>query len=184
MGGLTLDPGHVQNWLNTSRICYLLSVTQMYLLFLEHESLLLSQCSYFNKNQKSAYVCACNACLQILMSKQWQSLAFKNSHWLHERPGSLDIMGTQVRAPFKPLSTIVLWYMGGFKGAFNWAPVIPRDVSLSESCTSDRCCFSSLEACQSLPKVRGLIKPVLNLSANQACSRPRGSRLSSTWEFN
>ena len=32
----------------------------------------------------------------------------------------------------------------GFQGAFNCVPMMPRDASLSESYTSDRCSFSSL----------------------------------------
>ena len=31
-----------------------------------------------------------------------------------------------------------------FKGAFNWVPMMPRDISLSVSCTYDRCSFSNL----------------------------------------
>ena len=30
-----------------------------------------------------------------------------------------------------------------FRGVLNWIPMMPRDASLSDSCTSDRCCFSS-----------------------------------------
>ena len=47
-------------------------------------------------------------------------------------------------APSNPkdcYSTIVL---RGLKGSFNWAPIILRDASLSDSSTSDWCCLSSL----------------------------------------
>ena len=33
----------------------------------------------------------------------------------------------------------------GFQGARNGSPMMPRQVSLSDSYTTDRCCFSSLE---------------------------------------
>ena len=46
-------------------------------------------------------------------------------------------------APLESLNTIVLWWTGGFR-AFNWAPVIPVHVSLSDSFTSGRGCFPSL----------------------------------------
>ena len=35
----------------------------------------------------------------------------------------------------------MLWCTGSFRGALNSAPLMPRDASLSDSCTSDRCCF-------------------------------------------
>ena len=35
-------------------------------------------------------------------------------NWLSEILASIDIMGAQVSAPFKPLNTIVLWCLGGF----------------------------------------------------------------------
>ena len=37
-------------------------------------------------------------------------------HWLSERLAFLGIMGDQLRAPHKPLNTIVLWW---FQGALN-----------------------------------------------------------------
>ena len=33
-------------------------------------------------------------------------------------------------------------------GAFNWLPMMPRDASLSDSCTSLRCCFTSRVPCK------------------------------------
>ena len=35
--------------------------------------------------------------------------------------------------PLNPLNTIVLWCTGGFRGALNWAILMPRDASLSDS---------------------------------------------------
>ena len=52
--------------------------------------------------------------------------------------------GGPIKGPIKHLNTIVLWCKGGFMGVLHWSPMMPRDVSVSESCTSDRCCFSSL----------------------------------------
>ena len=43
--------------------------------------------------------------------------------------------GAQVRYPLNPLNTIVLWCTGGFRGALNWTPLMPRDASLSDSCS-------------------------------------------------
>ena len=40
-----------------------------------------------------------------------------------------------------PLYMIVLWCTGGFRAALNWVPMMPRHASLSDSYTSDRCCF-------------------------------------------
>ena len=39
----------------------------------------------------------------------------------------------------------------GFQGCpCHWAPMMPRDASLSDSCASDRCSFSSWFACGKL----------------------------------
>ena len=38
-------------------------------------------------------------------------------------------------APLKLLNTIVLWSLMGLMGPFNWTPMMPRDASLSDSCT-------------------------------------------------
>ena len=59
-----------------------------------------------------------------------------------ETLASLGIMGTNL----KPLNTIIsAMIFGGFQRTLNWAPMMPRDVSLSESCKPDRCSFSSLK---------------------------------------
>ena len=62
------------------------------------------------------------------------------------RTAKIDIVsqhneGTQLRGPLKPLSTIMLWCSMGFRGAFNWMHMMPRDVSLSDSWMPDRCSF-------------------------------------------
>ena len=54
----------------------------------------------------------------------------------------LGIMGDQLSARLIPINTIVLWWMGRFGRALNRAPMMPRDASLSDSCTPDRCSFS------------------------------------------
>ena len=52
--------------------------------------------------------------------------------------------GVQLRAllPQKTTNSIVLRWSEGLQGACNWAPMLPRNARLSDSCTSDRCCFS------------------------------------------
>ena len=67
---------------------------------------------------------------------------WKKLYCLSERLASLGIMGAQLWFLLKPLATIVLWCTGGFKGAIIWDPIVPRNVSLSDSCTSDRFFFS------------------------------------------
>ena len=69
---------------------------------------------------------------------------WKNSHRLSERLASLDIRGTRLRATLKTLDMIVLWWSEEFQGALNCSPMMPRDAILSDSCTPDRCSFSSL----------------------------------------
>ena len=60
-----------------------------------------------------------------------------------------------IGTPFKVFNTIVMWWSEGFQGGHQSSPhddspeTIPhmnphRDASLSDSYTSDRCCFSSL----------------------------------------
>ena len=66
---------------------------------------------------------------------------WKNSYLQVSRHNGNSVKGPL--KPLKPLNTIVLWSTGFFKGALNWAPMIPRDASLPESYTSDRCSFSS-----------------------------------------
>ena len=41
---------------------------------------------------------------------------------------------SQVNWQLNPLNTIVQWCTGDFRGALNWAPMMPRDASLSDSC--------------------------------------------------
>ena len=43
-------------------------------------------------------------------------------------------MGDQLRASLKPFGRILLLCSRGFRGAHNWAPMMPRDVSLSDDC--------------------------------------------------
>ena len=55
--------------------------------------------------------------------------------WMSEKLASLGIM-----------NTIVLWCTGDFKVALNWAFMMPKDASLSNSYASAHCFFSSLTA--------------------------------------
>ena len=68
---------------------------------------------------------------------------WKNSYLQVSRHNGNSVKGPL--KPLKPLNTIVLWSTGFFKGALNWAPMIPRDASLPESYTSDRCFFFQSE---------------------------------------
>ena len=77
-----------------------------------------------------------------ILPAEWKIL-----HELSERLASLSIMGAQLRTLFKSLLTIVLLYSCGSKGALNWAPMMPRNISLSGNYTSDRCYFPSLPSC-------------------------------------
>ena len=36
------------------------------------------------------------------------------------------------------------WCTGGFRGTLNWAPMMPKDASLSDNYAFDRCYFSSV----------------------------------------
>ena len=55
---------------------------------------------------------------------------WKNSHWLSEKLATLGIIEAQLRAPLK---TTVLRRTMVFGGAHNCAPVMSRDVCLSDS---------------------------------------------------
>ena len=57
-------------------------------------------------------------------------------HWVNYVSISFHIIN--------PLNVIVLWCTEGFRGALNWAPLMPRDASLSDSYKSDRWRFSCL----------------------------------------
>ena len=39
----------------------------------------------------------------------------------------------------------MLWLSQGFQGDFDWASIMPRDTSVSDCYTCDRCCFPNLE---------------------------------------
>ena len=62
---------------------------------------------------------------------------WKNWHLLSERLDAFDIMWEKWRAP---LNTIVLWSTG----VSGLSPQCQKKSSLSDSYTSDRCCFSRL----------------------------------------
>ena len=54
---------------------------------------------------------------------------------------SLVIMEPKLCARPKLLNTIVLWCARGFRRSLICAPMMKRDASLSDRCTSDRCSF-------------------------------------------
>ena len=41
--------------------------------------------------------------------------------------------------PMKHFGSIIPWYTGTSRGTFSWAPMIPREASLSKSCAHDGC---------------------------------------------
>ena len=69
----------------------------------------------------------------------------KNVHMLFRGTNVSRHKGSPIKGPHLNPS-IQYWCDGpnGFRCALNWAPVMPRDASLSDSYTSDRCCFSRL----------------------------------------
>ena len=64
---------------------------------------------------------------------------------VRDRLASLSIMGDQLRTPLKSPNTIECYNSSRvLREALNWAPMMQRHASLSDSCTSDLGCFSSL----------------------------------------
>ena len=85
----------------------------------------------------------------LVASKMGAELNFS----LNYSHGNLDIYCGQFSNDFeykidhskKPLNTIVLWRFERFQRVFSIGPTcFWRGFSLSDSCTSDRCCFSCL----------------------------------------
>ena len=66
---------------------------------------------------------------------------WKNSHRLSESLASRGIMGTHQGPSLSPLIRQCCDIPRGFWRAL----VMPRDASLSDSCTSNRCSFSSMD---------------------------------------
>ena len=88
-------------------------------------------------------------------------------------------MGPQLEAPLKLLEIILLWWSEGFQGALNWTPLMPRDASLSNSYTSNRCCspgpeLEELHASRCLDEMQNiffLLKECKNVSKKKySCS--------------
>ena len=52
--------------------------------------------------------------------------------------------GGQIWGPSETLQINNSVMSMGFQGIFNWSPMMPRDASLSDSYTPDRCCYSYL----------------------------------------
>ena len=66
----------------------------------------------------------------------------KNLHWPSEKMKYLCIMAVKLSCP---LNTIVLWWSKMFRGFLNWASMMLKNASLSDSYyISNRRCFSSL----------------------------------------
>ena len=78
-------------------------------------------------SQMIAIVCPFSPRLEKIKPDVWRLVLF-------------GIMGTAL----KILDIIVLWYTNDFRGVLNWATMIPRDVSISGGCTSERCSNSNV----------------------------------------
>ena len=63
----------------------------------------------------------------------------------------------KLHASFYTGNTIVLRCTGGFRGAFIWDPMMPRNVNLSASYAPDRCCFSSQVVCVIMFQLLGVL---------------------------
>ena len=84
---------------------------------------------------------------------------WKNSHPLSGRLASLGIMEPQLRASLKPLNTIVCFGVRRVSVGPQFSTIMPRDASLSNNYTSDRCCFPSLPTKRhGSPRFRSLSK--------------------------
>ena len=67
---------------------------------------------------------------------------WKNLQLLSEGLVSLSVMGANLRTPLKPPNTVECFDgPGGFGGAHNRVPMMPREASLSENYTPDRYSF-------------------------------------------
>ena len=93
---------------------------------------------------------------------------FNNSPPLHLHPPlhpslhpplhpSLGIMGDLLRASLTSFSSILCcnipFFLWVWWGAVNSSPMMQRDLSLSDSCTSDPCCFSMRAAHRNLSEI-------------------------------
>ena len=72
--------------------------------------------------------------------------AVKNHKFLAFLPSYLGIMEVWLTVPLKPFDTKVLWCLRGFWEAVNRVPMMSSNARLSDSCTPDRCSFSSMWA--------------------------------------
>ena len=103
------------------------------------------------------------------------------THWkkkkrkLSDQLASLGIKD-HLRAPMKlPVHHNTMVFIG-LLGAFNWAPIVPRDASLSDSYTSDGCCFPRRGSHQ--------FRPNLDYSpASNLCSAIRASSYQNMDDF-
>ena len=102
--------------------------------------------------------------------KQSSGTGWTKLHWLSERLAFLGIMGSEMKAPLKPLNTIGLGCPGVFKGTLNWDPIMPRDASLSDSCTSYRCIFFRLGSKQIPMMMNGLAELRSNVRTGNFCA--------------
>ena len=82
----------------------------------------------------SSWWFVCSPRLRWLQSGAWSRIYYiyvyiilyiRILHWENYTSISFHIIN--------PLNMIVLWCTGGFREALNWAPLMPRDASLSDS---------------------------------------------------
>ena len=97
---------------------------------------------------------------QRQLYKEWLVILEKLTSSVRETAVSRH-NGASIQGHFKPLDTTTLRYFRDLMWTLNQPPMITKDASLSDSCTSDCCCFSSrvgLERIQterSVPKFLG-----------------------------
>ena len=151
----TGDAGHL--WLNLLKENKIWIVIIKYLRIIGHQTEFRinakksfgDKCNYNPNWFKFSAILFCNlsGCAAHQMPRLHFMVFFKIKGRLHDAPpgckkissqASRGIMGVQLRTPVKTLNTIVLWLSERFQGRTELGL---RDVRLSDSCASDRCCL-------------------------------------------
>ena len=70
--------------------------------------------------------CCCSVSSPIILGHRSPTFAVRETDVSRHQGGPIE-------GPPETPRTSVLWCTGGFRGALNWAPLMPRDVSLSDS---------------------------------------------------
>ena len=85
-----------------------------------------------------AWCVACDDRMQIVERIWWKEVLVRLEKltFIVRETGVSRYNEGSIKAPLKPLNTIVLRFIGGLRGYLNWGPMMPRDPSLSDSYTS------------------------------------------------